>query len=99
MQPEIIMEWEPPEAANPSYFYDLKPGDKKQAGLWVKPKFPGAGSFRVRVAGQLPDWLKVSPVSFNPPVKLTVEVDATNIDVEKGNEWRGGFDLGFVLDE
>ena len=99
MRPEIVIEWEPAEAANPDYFYDLEPGDKKEASLWVRPKFPGMEAFRVRVTGPLPQWLSVTPTSFEPPARLSIEVDATGINVHPGGDWRSGFDLGFVLDE
>ena len=99
LQPEIIMEWEPAEAANPDYFYDLTPGETKQAGLWVRPRFPGIAPFKVRISGTLPHWLKVTPTSFHPPIMLSIEVDATNIDAQPGADWVSGFDLGFVLDE
>ena len=99
MQPEIVTEWEPAEASNPNYFYDLEPGEVRRASVWVRPKFPGSGLFSVRIAEPLPGWLRVSPTSFTPPAKLFVEVDATSIDLEEGEERREGFTLEFFLDE
>ena len=95
----VTCEWEPAEAANANYFYDLEPGKVKRAALWVRPIFRNLGLFRVRVAGPLPSWLRVSPMSFTPPAKLFVEVDATGIQVRRGKEVRNEITLRFILDE
>lgn len=97
--PEIVMDWDPPEAASANYFYDLGPDSKRQAFLWIRPKFPGAGAFKVRVTGSLPEWLEVTPSSFTPPAKLRVVADANKVEMGAKNEWHDVFELGFVLDE
>lgn len=97
MQPEIVGIWSPSEAANPVYFHNLKPGGKKKAKLKVKPKFPEMSSFRVRVAEPLPPWLKVEPMSFIPPVELTVEVTAPS-SLEPGELWEPEVEVELILD-
>lgn len=93
---EIVLQWEPPEASNVNYFYDLEPGEKRRAFLWVMPKFSGKASFRARVAEPLPNWLKVSPLLFAPPTQLTVEVEAPSASDQS---WTSEFDLEIVLDD
>lgn len=99
MEPEIVLRWDPPEAANADFFYDMAPGEKRQAFLWVMPKFPDAGPFRVRVAEPVPSWMRVSPMSFEPPQRVKVEVIIPEKNLRPGERWTGQVDLEIVLDE
>ena len=99
MKPAIVVEWDPPEAANPDFFYNLHPWDKRQAKILVKSKFSGGLVPRLRVTTPLPIWLKVSPESFTPPATLIVEVDATKVQAGSQKPWTDQFELEIVLDE
>ena len=100
LKPAIVVEWDRPEAANPNYFYDLNPGESKQAKLIIKSKFPNIPVPRLRVATPLPTWLRVSPSLFIPPAELIVEVDILKIDIiGKDIDWSSQFDLEFIINE